>query len=544
MYGHTTTTASAAVRRALLACVFAGTVASGAMAESAGPLEIQPLLQQDRQRVETLNRQQPQFQRQFPGQPSFGQRARGQAAWSAQPRPTYRLAPRRAAPIWGGPSIFQPRPVQPHLFDGRSRAQRGYAERQYYVERRHLGQPEAGATWDDGVERWQLSEPGYGEAPEAGQELHQPLPDAAAPLEIYSDAPQERFIDGLEKALEVYATIAAKGGWGTVPAGRSLKPGMRDPRVPALRYRLAITGELPAAQANRSTTYDAGLHVAVQRFQERHGLAPDGVVGPDTVDAMNVPVEARISQIEANMERWRGSAPELSARYVLVNVPAYEMQVMEGDTAVMRMEAVVGRPSRPTPIFSDRITYLEFQPYWNVPESIVRRDLVPAFIENASYATDQNFEIVRGGEIRSAATVDWRAYRNREVPFLIRQAPGPTNALGNVKFMLPNRHNVYLHDTPAQYLFLRAKRAESSGCVRLERPREFAHYLLADKPGWTPERIDAALDGEETMQVPLAKPVPVHFIYMTAWVDRQGTVHLREDLYGKDGGAVATASAE
>jgi murein L,D-transpeptidase YcbB/YkuD len=365
------------------------------------------------------------------------------------------------------------------------------------------------------------------------------LPDAAPPLSMSSGAPDERYITGLEQALAGYRVIAAQGGWPTIGDGEALKPGMRDPRLAAIRRRLAITGDLPRSYMS-GANYDSGLELAVRRFQERHGLAGDGVVGPATIEALNTPVEARIDQISANIARWRQSAPQLGERYVLVNIPAFELEVIDDGATVMRMDVVAGRPSRPTPIFSDRIDYIEFQPYWNVPESIVRRDLVPEFVSDPSYAADNNFEVVREGEVSDAAMVDWTVYQGASVPFNIRQAPGPTNALGRVKFMLPNRHNVYLHDTPAQYLFERSERAYSSGCVRIEHPRAFAHYLLGDNADWPATRIDAALEGDQTLQVPLARPIPVHFIYMTAWVDRQGNVQFRNDVYGRDAGTAQT----
>lgn len=490
-------------KRALLAVglTFFLSAFDGAAAGS-GPMPLQPFLNQEQTRPAWSFRAEPSWPAPFvERRPPAESRNREQA----QP-----IRPLRIEPSWAAP----------------------------YVERRPLAEPEPfeRGTVERGTFERETFEPERAEPVE-------PLPDAAPPLSLSSGAPDERYITGLEQALAGYRAIAAQGGWPTIGDGEKLKPGMRDPRLAAIRRRLAITGDLPRSYMS-GAYYDSGLELAVRRFQERHGLAGDGVVGPATIEALNTPVEALIDQISANIARWRQSAPRLGERYVLVNIPAFELEVIEDGATVMRMEVVAGRAERPTPIFSDRIDYIEFQPYWNVPESIVRRDLVPEFISNPSYAADNKFEVVRQGQVSDAAMVDWTVYQGASVPFNIRQAPGPTNALGRVKFMLPNRYNVYLHDTPAQYLFLRSERAYSSGCVRLEHPREFAQYLLGDNADWPATRIDAALDGDRTLQVPLARPIPVHFIYMTAWADRQGNVQFRKDVYGRDGAAAQTALAD
>jgi len=371
----------------------------------------------------------------------------------------------------------------------------------------------------------------------------QPLAPSAPDIVMRSDTPENRYDTGLQRALERYRAIADNGGWAAIPAGATLRPGDRDPRVRDLRRRLAVTGDLPRRTV-RNSTFDPGLERAVRRFQARMGLKVDGIVGPNTLTALNVPVERRIRQISLNLQRWRQSAPELGQRFVLVNIPAYELDVFEHDRQVMNMKVVVGRAARPTPVFSDQIDYIEFNPYWNVPASIARRDLVPKFIENPGYAARGNYKVIYRGEIYDAAAINWRPFAGTMPPVRIRQNPGPNNALGEMKFMFPNRYNVYLHDTPSKHLFSRTNRAYSSGCIRVERPDELARYLLRDKDGWSPSRIDHVVAGSRTTQARLNAPVGVHMIYMTSWVDADGTVQFRNDIYSRDGAFARTVSAD
>jgi murein L,D-transpeptidase YcbB/YkuD len=354
-------------------------------------------------------------------------------------------------------------------------------------------------------------------------------------------APTSRDYAGLKAALAAYRALAIRGGWGNVPLGATLKPGANDARVPALRARLAITdGAVPMpapaeAQAEAVTRYDDGLVEAVKRFQARHGLAVDGVVGPGTLVALNVPVEERVDAIISTMERWRWMPPDLGAHYLIVNIAGFELKRIEDGVVRERMAVVVGKPFNKTPVFSHAVRYLEFNPTWTVPDSILANEELPKLKRNPGAVAADGFEAVRGNNVYDVRSIDWSRYGGDDVPYQLRQKPGDNNALGRVKFMFPNPHNIYLHDTPAQSLFNRTDRAFSHGCIRLDRPIDLAIQVLAagGVPGWDRRRIDAVIATDRTTIVNLAMPLPVHITYLTAWVDN-GVINFAKDVYGHD----------
>jgi murein L,D-transpeptidase YcbB/YkuD len=334
----------------------------------------------------------------------------------------------------------------------------------------------------------------------------------------------------LQDALARYRDVASRGGWPVVPANAGLKRGARDGSVVALRRRLAATGDLPSTRGE-DPAFDSVVEQGLKRFQRRHGLPDDGMLGEDTLAALNVPIEARIEQILLNLERWRWLPRLLGARHVRVNVPAYRLDVVEYGRIAMTMRVVVGKPDNPTPIFSDRMTHLIFSPYWNVPERIAREETMPQIARDPAYLERNNMEVVStSGEVLDPETVDWTS----EDEFRIRQRPGAANALGYVKFMFPNEFNVYLHDTPADRLFALDERGFSHGCVRVERPVELARYVLRNRTEWTPTRIQEAMHAGVERTVNLEEPIPVHIVYGTAWVDEVGVTNFREDVYGHD----------
>ncbi|MFL6192639.1 MAG: murein L,D-transpeptidase [Thermoanaerobaculia bacterium] len=329
--------------------------------------------------------------------------------------------------------------------------------------------------------------------------------------------------DLLRKALAQYRTIAANGGWAPVPDGKTMKTGDKGPRVTALRARLAATGDLPAeakvdtgarqAAPQQQPVFDAALASAVSRFQKRHGLEVTGRVDDDTLAELNVPVADRIRQIQVNMERWRWLPATLGDRYILVNVPEFRLDLIEGGKPAYAMRVVVGKDQSRTPAFSDRMTYIELNPSWNIPDSIAEKEIQPKLASDPGYLERHDMEMVDGR---------------------IRQRPGKDNPLGQIKFMFPNEFDIYLHDTPADHLFDRAERDFSHGCIRLEKPIELASILLKGDPKWTPESIQAAIDSGEPRTITLPKPIAVHILYWTAWVDGNGTVEFRKDIYGHD----------
>jgi murein L,D-transpeptidase YcbB/YkuD len=349
----------------------------------------------------------------------------------------------------------------------------------------------------------------------------------------------------LREALARYRDFVARGGWPLVPPGAKLEKGASGERVRLLRARLAITGEVSEERA--SDTFEDGLDRAVRSFQRRNGLEADGVVGPRTLDALNHTAAERARQIEINLERWRWLPQDLGERHVLVNIPQFELDVVEGDRTVLAMRAVVGRPYRRTPVFTGLMTYLVLSPYWHVPPGIAAADIVPAVRKDTSYLAARNIKVFQGWGADSREvdpfTVDWSAVTGRNLPYHFRQEPGPANALGRVKFMFPNAYHVYLHDTPSRELFDRDRRAFSSGCIRIEKALDLAEYLLRDDRRWSRNAIEAAArrDRETTVLVP--RPIPVHLLYWTSWADAEGTVHFREDIYERDA-RLADALAE
>lgn len=338
----------------------------------------------------------------------------------------------------------------------------------------------------------------------------------------------------LRDVMARFREIAAAGGWDMVPPGETLEPGMSGPRVAALRARLEVLGDSLVDPDH----YDEALADVVREFQRRHGLVADGRVGTSTLAAMNVPVEERLDQLLVNLERWRWLPSNLGTRYILVNIPAFTVHVVEDGEEVLRTRAIVGRAYRQTPVFSGRMTYLSLAPYWNVPPGIAANDQLPRIRADPGYVAEQRMVLFENATNRivDPHSVDWSGMTGSELNrrFRLRQEPGPQNALGQVKFMFPNRHNVYLHDTPAQELFSRAVRDFSSGCIRVEGALELAAHLLREDPAWTPDRIRAAVRQGREQSVTLPRAYDVHLQYWTAWVEADGSVQFRSDIYDRD----------
>ena len=341
----------------------------------------------------------------------------------------------------------------------------------------------------------------------------------------------------LRQALARYRAIQTAGGWAIIEPGPALRAGDVGTRVEALQARLIASGDL-APDVDSVGVFGPATEAAARRAQQRHGLDIDGVVGAATIAALNQPVEHRIRQLVLNMERWRWLPQDLGDRHVLVNIANFELDVVEGGREVMTMRVAVGRPFRKTPVFSDRISHLVLSPYWHVPFNLAVQDKLPEIQrQGASWFARNNMKVFQGWGTGAReidpATVDWRRLSATDFPYRLRQEPGPSNALGRVKFMFPNAFNVYLHDTPGREVFARAERAFSSGCIRVEQPMELALYLIGDQ-GWTRESIQRVVDQRVERTVNLPTPVPVHLLYWTAWADAEGAIHFRRDLYDRD----------
>lgn len=360
-------------------------------------------------------------------------------------------------------------------------------------------------------------------------------------LEAYFDglAPRSPRYWRLSVALADYRKIAHRGGWPVVPKGPLLRLGISHSQVGILRLRLAASGDLETG-AGAGTRFDMALDRAVRRFQRRHGLAEDGVVGRRTRAALNVPINQRLHQIRINLQRRRSIPDNLGAHYIFVNMADFVLKVVRKGRTVLTMKVVVGTPYRQTPLFSATMTYIDFNPYWNIPHRIAAEEIIPRARRNRTYLIGQGIRIFRGwgADAKEIAQqdMDWDAIGPRRLPYRFRQDPGPRNALGRVKFMFPNRYDVYLHDTPARDLFSRDIRTFSHGCIRVENPLALAAHLLPDLSGHEIERV---IEAGKRRVFHLSKPIPVYLNYLTAWVNKDGAVNFRGDVYRRDGRASA-----
>ena len=336
----------------------------------------------------------------------------------------------------------------------------------------------------------------------------------------------------IEQTLGQYRDIVSRGGWPMVPDTKALKVGVVDPDVQVLRRRLMISGDL-SEQAGISSSFDTYVDAALKRFQIRHGIPADGATGRFTYGAMNVSAQVRLGQLETNLVRLRSMSGFLGDRYVMVNIPAIQIEAVEGDRVVSRHAAVVGKIDRQTPILNSKIHEIIINPYWNAPESIVRRDIIPLMRKDPNYLAENNIRILGpNGEV-DPMTIDWSTEEAAKLRF--RQDPGKINAMASVKINFPNPHAVYMHDTPQQSLFNQLERFHSSGCVRVQNVRDLVTWLLRDTAGWDRRHIEQTIQNDSDVPVALTNPVPVYFTYISAWASDGGVAHFRDDIYGRDG---------
>jgi murein L,D-transpeptidase YcbB/YkuD len=352
---------------------------------------------------------------------------------------------------------------------------------------------------------------------------------------IDRERPKHAYYTQLKSALATYRAIKAAGGWPQILSGPSLKPGMHDERIPTLRRRLSLTGDLAPRSADHSQTFDGALVEAVKTFQRRHGLAADGALGRETLAAMNVPVEERIQQLRVNLERGRWVVHNLESTFIVVNVAGYHSYYIKDGQMLWQGRAQVGRPLRQTPSFKAEMTYLVFNPTWTVPPTILAQDFLPVLKQDPGYVHRKGLKVIdRAGRVVEPWQIDWSRYSVNYSPYSLRQDPGPRNALGRVKFIFPNDHAVFMHDTPNQKLFDRTARAFSSGCIRVENALNLARLLLNDEVQWNRKAIDRVVESGKTRTVSLQERIPVLLLYWTAWVGPDGRVNFGHDLYDRD----------
>ena len=345
-----------------------------------------------------------------------------------------------------------------------------------------------------------------------------------------------------EQALARYIELTRADDGEKLPAvTKPIDPGQPYSGVPRLVRFLRLVGDLPADAtfSTDSQTYSGPLVDAVKRFQRRHGLDTDGRLGPHTIKQLNVPLQDRVLQLRLTLERWRWLPAEFSAPPIIVNIPDFRLRVLdENNKVVMDMRVVVGKAMRTqTPVFTREMTYVVLRPYWNVPPSILRSEIVPAVRRDRSYISRKNYEVTTqdGKAVTSAEISDEVLAQLRAGKLAVRQKPGPSNALGLIKLIFPNEHNVYLHSTPSQSLFSRSRRDFSHGCIRVEKPAELAAWALRNNPNWTLERVQEGMqNGKDDVTINLVKKVPVFIVYGTALAYENGEVHFTHDIYGHD----------
>jgi murein L,D-transpeptidase YcbB/YkuD len=342
-----------------------------------------------------------------------------------------------------------------------------------------------------------------------------------------------------EQAVGQYEGILARGGWPMVPPVERLRLGNRHPSVVPLRQRLTVAGDLEA-NAGVTDIFDSYVEAAVRRFQARHGINVDGIVRAETFTRLNIPCDVRLAQLRTNVARLKAAIEHLPPRFVMVNIPAAQVEAVEDGVAAGRYTAVVGRPSRPSPEVNSKIIEVNFNPYWTVPVSIVRRDLIPLMQKDPNYLTSEHIRIFdpHGVELKPTE-IDWNS--QEAVNYRFKQDPGDFNSLGTLRINFPSKDGVYMHDTPEKNLFGEDMRFDSSGCVRVQNVRQLVDWLLRDTQGWPPNQIDAVIKSGDRIDAKLSKPVPVYWIYVTAWATPDGVVQFRDDIYHKDNlGPVAT----
>ena len=349
--------------------------------------------------------------------------------------------------------------------------------------------------------------------------------------------PQHSGYQLLKKEFRRFRELEQQGGWQRFKSGPTLEPGMHHRQVKQLRQRLEITGDLLEYSLRDIDIFDQTLAEAVKRYQLRHGLLADGRVGGQTRRSLNITVDARVRQIRINMERWRWLPRKLGKRYLMVNMTGFELYLIENGSSVLSMPVIIGKAYRSTPTFSGRVSTMEYNPYWTIPENMAIEDMIPRLIRDPSFLEKKSIRLFTGwadAQEIDPKTVDWRKVDKDNFPYWMRQDPGPKNALGRVKFLFSNPYEIYLHGTPDKHLFDRVVRTFSSGCIRVKDPVQLASYLLNDGSLQMEEEILANIHLGTNQKLSLSITVPIYLVYWTAWTDQDDRVNFRDDIYGRD----------
>ncbi|MGD9948482.1 MAG: murein L,D-transpeptidase [Desulfobulbus sp.] len=358
-------------------------------------------------------------------------------------------------------------------------------------------------------------------------------------------SPHHQAYLALKEALRRYKVIAGQGGWPQVPSGPSLRPGMHDARVQHLRQRLEVTGDYLPVANKVNNHYDKALVAAVKAFQKRHHLEDDGIAGKTTVNAMNITAEERIKQIRVNLERTRWIIHDLPSSSLIVDIAGFMLQYYHNNQQVWTSKVMVGKPYHQTPIFRSAVTYIVLNPTWTITPDIIKNETVPSIINDPGFLARQRLRVIdREGNEVDSNSIPWSQYRGKYFPYMIRQDSGRDNSLGMIKFLFPNPYHVYLHDTPSKSLFVRARRAFSHGCIRVQNPLELGRLILTNDPGnpTTPEKMDKIIASGKTTTVILKQPLPIYLMYLTTNIS-DGKVMFKPDLYKRDNSIFAALNA-
>jgi murein L,D-transpeptidase YcbB/YkuD len=352
-------------------------------------------------------------------------------------------------------------------------------------------------------------------------------------------------LEGLKPAYEGYAKLKAQlkffrklqreGGWQPIAVGEPIEPGTVDDRIPLIRKRLSLTSQLHSLISNNdSDFYDSAMISVVKKIQYQHGLNADGIIGQRTINVINYQPDDYINRIVINLERYRWLPWELEDRYVLINIPDFQLEVRESDSLIMKMKTIIGRPDRRTPQFSSHIRYLIINPTWIVPPTILKEDVLPAVKTNIRYLEKNNIRVIdKTGQEIDPSALPWSTFTERNFPYQLRQDPGLYNSMGLIKFQFPNQHKVFLHDTNNHSLFSKEDRALSSGCIRIERPFVLAAHMLKNTK-WTLSKLNKVVESGKTMTIVFPEPFPIHIVYFTAFVDSDNSFQVRSDIYELD----------